>query len=141
MLLMCSASLMCSAQSEEFNDKGQIIYITGTTKVAGYSVITRTVDATSTKIVSKAPAPILQYYISKKNEFIGGELVNAKGKTTKILDMKFEAQPDRKTDVFTVFGKDFSMSFKLENGFILSDETSDIVFYVDKSGIWKVKRK
>jgi hypothetical protein len=121
--------------------KDQVIYITGTTKVAGYSVETRTCNASSLNIGSKTPAPILQVYIATKNNFVGEIMTNEKGKKTKITDIKLEPTPTGKDNIFTVVGKDFSMGFKLVDGFILLEEKSTIVFYTDGVGVWKVNRK
>ena len=147
MILMITTSMICSAQVDgnqkfqvEGRDKSQIIYITGTTKVAQYSIVTRTVDASSLNLSDKAPAPILQVYIASK-KFIGGTLTDEKGKKTTITELKIETTPAGKENIFTVVGKNFSRGFKLVDGFILFDDKDEVVFYTDKVGIWKVKQK
>jgi len=144
-LLCLTTTMFCIAQPDKepivldaFN-KGQVIYITGTEKVAGYSVETRTCNASSINITSKTPAPILQVYISTKQNFVGEIMTNEKGKKTKITDMKLDQTG--KENIFTIVGKDFSMGFKLSDGFILLDEKNTIVFYTNGVGIWKVNRK
>lgn len=144
--LFCTTTMFCKAQLDkkeavtEEDKQNKVTYIIGTTKVAGYSVETRTYNASSLDIENKT-APILQVYLATKDKFVGEYLTNEKGKKTKIVDMKLEPTPTGKDNIFTVIGKDFSMSFKLTNGFILLDEKNTVVFYTDGVGVWKVNRK
>ena len=43
--------------------------------------------------------------------------------------------------VFTVTGKEFSMSFILENGCMLKEDETTTVFNTDKVGVWKINKK
>lgn len=136
LLLFCAISMLCNAQSE---DKSKITYITGTPKVNGYNIKTCVVDASVFNVSNQAPAPILQFYIASKQNFVGQNLIDEKGKVTKITDIKIE--PSGKDNVFTVVGKNFSRGFRLSDGFILLDEKNIIVFYTEGLGIWKINRK
>jgi len=136
LILCCAISMLCSAQSE---DKSRITYITGTPKVNGYSIRTCVVDASNLNVTNQAPAPILQFYIASKQKFVGENLIDEKGKVTKITDIKIE--PSGKDNIFTVVGKNFSRGFRLSDGFILLDEKNTIVFYTEGLGVWKVNRK
>ena len=146
--LLCVTTMFCKAQLDGKENatidgtyKDQVIYITGTAKVAGYSVETRTCNAAYLNITSKTPAPILQVYIATKKNFVGEIMTNEKGKKTKIIDLKLETTPAGKENIFTIVGKDFSMGFKLVDGFILLEEKNTIVFYTEGVGVWKVNRK
>jgi hypothetical protein len=55
------------------------------------------------------------------------------------MDIKLEEKDS--TLMFTVVGKDFSMSFNLNNGAILKEETTLSVFYTEKVGTWKIYKK
>jgi len=136
-LLTLVTSMICSAQTPQSN---QVNYITGSPMVTQYGIKTCSVDISSLNISSVTPAPILQVYVASKNDFIGGVLVNEKGKKTKIKDLTLEKSPTGRS-LFTVVGKDFSSGFTLADGFILAEEKNEIVFYTDKVGIWKVIKK
>jgi hypothetical protein len=136
LVLCCITSMLCNAQIE---DKNKITYITGTPKVSEYSIKTCVVDASIVNVTNQAPAPILQFYIASKQSFIGQNLIDEKGKVTKITDIKIESSG--KDNIFTVVGKKFSRGFILSDGFILLDEKNTIIFYTEGVGVWKVNRK
>lgn len=136
-LLMLTASILCNAQSKN----SQINYITGSPGIAGYGIKTCSVDVTSFNLASFSPAPILQFYVATKKDFVGGTLIDENGKKTTITDLKIEKMASGKNAVFTVVGKNFSKGFDLITGFILKEENKEITFYTDKVGIWKVIKK
>jgi len=137
MLLICMTSMLCNSQTKD----SQINYITGSPAVAGYSIKTCSLDASSLGLTSFTPAPILQVYIASKKEFVGGTLIDEKGKKTTITDLTLEKVANTKNSIFTIVGKNFSRGFTLSDGFILKEESKEIVFYTNKIGIWKVIKK
>ena len=84
-------------------------------------------------------APILQVYVTNKLDYTGGVLENEKGVKTIIKNITLEESGE--TLIFTVIGKEFSMSFSLVSGVILKEEKGITVFYTEKVGAWKINKK
>lgn len=126
-------------------DKSSFQYMTGSDKISGYEIrICNFSDSKLNPVVTKVfsngkSAPILQVYVSNKAQYIGGVLENEKGKKTLITDITLTEKGT--TLIFTVSGKDFSMSFNLENGSMLKEDSEVTVFNTDKVGIWKINKK
>lgn len=120
------------------------VFLVGSTKLSGYKVQVCNVkfneDAEITKRFSNGKsAPILQLFVAHKENYIGGSLENENGKKTIITDATIAE--DGNTIKFTVVGKDFSRSLTLDNGEILSQNSTTLVLYTDKIGIWKIIKK
>lgn len=129
------------AQTNTYPDSIQ--YLVGTDTVPGYKLTVCSYPSSKIEPIKKFGngqcAPILQMYVTNKNKYIGGILENEKGAQTIIKDITLTE--DAPTLVFTVVGKDFSMSFNLNSGAILKEEEVDTVFYTENVGPWKINKK
>ena len=118
----------------------QISYMTGSLRVGGYSVLTKTMNISSYTFTSEsARAPILQVYVCDKNKFLGGFIEDENGQTTKILDIKI-------TNIdggakFDVVGEKFSKSLTTQDGEMLKEEKTYTIFYMPGVGIWTIYKK
>lgn len=133
------------ANKTMYNDTGSqgYSYLVGSTQFPQYQIKVCSYSDTnvqSIKIYSNGKsAPILQSYVAKKSEYIGGVMENEKGNKTTINDITLTSSGS--TLLFKVSGKDFSMSFTLETGAILKEDEDTTVFNTDKVGIWKIHMK
>lgn len=124
-------------------NKNSFQYLVGSQKVDGYAMQVHTYSPSTTIVVTTfsngRSAPILQMYVNNKVDYIGGTLENSKGKTTTITDITLKEKDS--TLIFSVIGKDFTMSFTLSNGAILKEEPNVTVFYTEGVGAWKIFKK
>lgn len=121
------------------------VFLVGSSKVPGYKIQVCNVkfnnkEVNATKRFNNGKsAPVLQLFVDTKTSYVGSTLEDDKGKKTTITDASLVE--DGNTLKFTVVGKDFSRSLTLENGEILSQNSTTLVLYTDKIGIWKVIKK
>jgi len=123
------------------NDEGkQINYLTGSSQIGGYTVVTKTMNISSyTFTSSSVRAPILQVYVCDKSKFVGGILEDEKGKKTTILNLRLvEFGKELK---FEVIGKDFTKYLLVDDGEMLQEEKNFSTFYMSGVGIWKIYKK
>jgi hypothetical protein len=123
-------------------DTNSFQYLVGTDKLSGYDLKVckkQTVVEPVKAFSNGRSAPILQVYVINKKNYVGGILENEKGKKTSIKDITLT--PKENTLVFTVVGKDFSMSFDLNTGALLKEEELVTVFYTEQIGAWKINKK
>lgn len=123
----------------KLSSQNTIIYLVGSEKIPGYTLKTCNFELGSIKINEAGAAPILQVYVQKKDEFIGGVLENEFGAKTTITNIVLKIK--NKCAVFTVVGKDFSRSMTLLTGAILKEDKNTTLFYTDNIGIWKMAKK
>lgn len=118
----------------------QISYMTGSLRVSGYSVLTKTMNISSYTFTSESVrAPILQVYVCDKNNFLGGFIEDEKGQTTKILDIKTSTIEGGVK--FEVVGEKFSKFLTTQDGEMLKEEKTYTVFYMPGIGIWTIYKK
>lgn len=131
------------SEADSSKNKYTFQYLVGSSKVNGYSMHIQTYSTTNvaevTTFKNGKSAPILQVYVNNKSQYTGGILEDNNGKKTTISDIKLEEKDS--TLIFTVVGKEFSMSFNLNNGAILKEDESVSVFYTEKIGAWKIYKK
>jgi hypothetical protein len=84
-------------------------------------------------------APILQVYVCDKFKFIGGVLLNEKGESTKILNIKITDSRDEFR--FEVVGEKFSRFLTLSDGEMLFEDKTHTIFYMPSIGVWTIYRK
>jgi hypothetical protein len=126
-----------SAQSDKVNN---ITYLVGCEKIPGYNVLTVRTDSVNFDI-TKTNAPVLANYEKNKKLYIGGYMVNEKGDSTIIKDIKMSDSAGVVT--FKVIGKDFTrqITTKSSSNYLLSVTPLTSVFYTDGVGIWKINKK
>lgn len=126
-------------------EEENFVYLVGSKKIPGYDIQVCKVDynvndANSMKMFNNGKrAPVLQLFVASKQNYIGGILEDEKGKKTIIIDASIVEEGN--TLRFTVIGKNFSRSFTLETGEIVKQNSTTLVLYTDKVGIWKVIKK
>jgi hypothetical protein len=118
-------------------------YMTGSNEMPGYEIKVYYFSNEKIKPLKTfsngKSAPILQIYVNNKSKYIGGILESEKGTKTTIKNITLVENGN--TLLFTVVGKDFSMSFILENGCLLKEDDNTVVFNTEKVGIWKMNKK
>lgn len=121
------------------SDKNQVPYIVGSYDFPEYGVETRTchVDESITLPNGRRIAG-LSCIVLDKGSYIGGNLIFGKDTTT-ITNMT--VSPDGEGAMFTVEGKDFSMSFNLVTGVILKHEENCAIFNTKNRGVWSIIKK
>lgn len=136
--LLCLAIMSCTMSSQEHGK--QINYLTGSSIIPGYAVVTKTMDIASYTFTSESVrAPILQVYVCDKSKFIGGTLLNEKGEETKILNLKIHDSSGEFK--FEVVGEKFSRFLNLSDGEMLLEDKTHTVFYMPSFGVWTIYRK
>ena len=128
-------------EKDTAKDKTSFQYLLGKQGVTDLKVCSYSTgnEAAKKTFSNGRSAPILQVYVLNKSQYVGGILENEKGKKTVINDIVLAESG--KTLLFTVVGKDFSMSFTLERGCILKESEDVTVFNTDGVGIWKINKK
>lgn len=121
-------------------NKNNITYLVGCEKIPGYNVLTVRTDSVNFD-VTKTNAPVLANYEKNKKLYIGGYMVNEKGDSTVIKDIKMYDSSGVVT--FKVIGKDFAreITTKTSSNYLLSVSSTTSVFYTEGVGIWKIIKK
>lgn len=118
-------------------------YIVGSENIPGYQIEIHTLLANKVEKAKQFKngknAPVLQDYIANKKDYIGSLLENEKNEFTRITNITLVELGN--TILFTVTGKDFSRSFTLETGTILTETDKVTVFHTKDIGIWKIYKK
>lgn len=119
---------------------GYIPYIVGSSTIPGYEIkIMSCKDDSSVTLSNGKKIAGISCIISENKEYVGGKLI-FEGDTTEIK--KIIVTPVGKDGArFTVRGKDFDMSFTLDNGIILAYESDCAVFSTENVGIWTIVKK
>lgn len=141
-ILLITANVNMNSQTTNFQASNyEFAYLVGSTEDTKYElkVHNHPSEAKVKNFKNGRSAPILQVYVTNKLNYVGGVLENEKGVKTIIKNIALEESGD--TLIFTVIGKDFSMSFTLSSGAILKEEKGITVFYTEKVGAWKINKK
>jgi len=102
-----------------------VSYIVGNENV-GYPIESREIP--NGYVTTWDRFPILYYYELKKEEFIGGKLFDVDNKKyTTIKDIELIITKDG-SGIFKVYGKKFNMTMLTEDGYILEDNESHVLF-------------
>ncbi len=119
---------------------GYIPYIVGSATIPGYEIrVMSCKNDSSVTLKNGTKIAGLSCILSENKEYIGGKLI-FEGDTTEIR--KIIVTPVGNDGAkFTVRGKDFDMSFTLDNGIILAYQSDCAVFSTENVGIWTIVKK
>ena len=148
LLLFCTFGYSQTIDSSSFRhqennvqiDTGYVPYIVGSATMPGYDIKIMTCkDDASVTLKNGRKIAGLSCILSEGGDYVGGHLI-FKDDTTIIK--KITIVPIGKSGArFTVTGKDFEMSFTLENGVILAYEENCATFNTENIGIWTIVKK
>jgi hypothetical protein len=115
-----------------------VSYLVGSPDMPEYKMEIKQCDTKNIKPLSNGIyAPVLSKIVLNKKKYIGGYLVAGKD-STKISNIKLE--PAGNSAKFTVTGKNFTRSFIIDSGIILSENDREITFYSKDLGAWTLRK-
>lgn len=114
-------------------------FLVGSHKLPGYEIETRVCSKDeSITLPNGRVIAGLSCIILEKEDYVGGTMV-FDNDTTAITDVSIT--PVGTGAIFTVTGKDFTMSFTLRTGIILRYESSYATFNTEDKGVWTINKK
>jgi hypothetical protein len=120
-------------------DDGFIPYIVGSYNFPEYGIETRTCTAEESMTLPNGRRIAgLSCILFDADQYVGGDMV-FESDTTIITDIS--VVPVGEGALFTVKGKDFTMSFTLVTGLILRYEDNHATFNTEDRGVWTIYKK
>ena len=134
--------LFISLISYSQNTTQTCMYLVGSDKVQGYDIKIQSCEVKIDASKTITNAPVMLYFEQNKDLYIGGILENEKREKTKIKNITTTTSTIGEYTItsLVIEGKKFNKTLKTSEGYILSNESSEVIFY-DTKGIWKIHKK